>query len=331
VDGTGGTNVGGLVGYNNGTINNAYAVGSMFNNAGCTNFGGLVGYNIGTINNAYATGAISFFPNNNVGGLVGSNNSTGTINNSFWNTQTTGRSNGVGLGSSTGATGETTAQMMQTSTFSNAGWSISNTGGSSAVWRIYEGNTAPLLRSFLTSYTLSTAPDVSVTYNGSTQNAGIFTNIPNILGTAASGKNVGIYSGYYSNQKGYDLIGGNLTINPAALTVTGANNNAIYNGSAQTNTGATYTGQKGTDSFTLSGYGTGINASTTAYADNLLATAVGSTLANNYTISYTNGGLTIGKAALTVTAGNVTKTYDGTTSATGTGTVGTIAGWVIRY
>jgi trimeric autotransporter adhesin len=48
---------------------------------------------------------------------------------------------------------------------------------------------------------------------------------------------------------------------------------------------------------------------------------------SNYNIIYTdNTASTINKADLTVTATEVTKTYDGTTTATGTGTVGTLAG-----
>jgi hypothetical protein len=39
-------------------------------------------------------------------------------------------------------------------------------GGSTAVWRIYEGQTGPLLRSFLQPITL---PDTSVVFNGAQQ------------------------------------------------------------------------------------------------------------------------------------------------------------------
>ncbi|MEY3612385.1 MAG: Heme/hemopexin-binding protein precursor, partial [Pseudomonadota bacterium] len=45
-----------------------------------------------------------------------------------------------------------------------------------------------------------------------------------------------------------------------------------------------------------------------------------------YGVTYTSGQLTIHQADLTVTANSVSKTYDGTTSASGTGTVGTLAG-----
>src|ERR1039457_5057972 len=55
--------------------------------------------------------------------------------------------------------------------------------------------------------------------------------------------------------------------------------------------------------------------------------ALAADMSGNYTITYTdNATSTINKAALAVTANAVTKTYDGTLTATGTGTVGAIAG-----
>jgi len=53
-----------------------------------------------------------------VGGLVGYT-IVGTVNNSFWDTQTSGQS------TSSGGTGKTTAEMKTQSTFLNAGWSPS--------------------------------------------------------------------------------------------------------------------------------------------------------------------------------------------------------------
>ncbi|MBU3578103.1 hypothetical protein, partial [Polynucleobacter sp. UK-Kesae-W10] len=103
-----------------------------------------------------------------------------------------------------------------------------------------------------------------------------------------------------------------LTIGKANLTVNGVNTNVNYNGSAQTNSAASIVGIQGTtDAFTISGYGTGTNANTTAYADNLALTPVGGTLASNYNVTYNNGGLTIGKATLTVNGVNTNVTYNG--------------------
>lgn len=215
-------NTGGLVGLNSGTISNAYATGSV---TGDTNVGGLVGAAsagfFSSISNAYATGRV--IGNTRVGGLVGTSGIV--ITNSFWNIETTGQT------ISAGGTGKTTAEMQQLATFANAGWSIANTGGSSAIWRIYKGNTSPLLRSFLSPLTVA-ANNITKTYNGlsdSILSNPIYSVAPsaNLLGTATpygTAKNVGSYTatGLYSNQQGYDisLINGALTITPATLTYT---------------------------------------------------------------------------------------------------------------
>ena len=73
---TGGGNVGGLVGWNSGTISACYATGTVTGSA--NNVGGLVGGNSnGTIGACYATGDAN--GSNQVGGLVGWNNFAGTI------------------------------------------------------------------------------------------------------------------------------------------------------------------------------------------------------------------------------------------------------------
>ncbi len=95
--------VGGLVGYNNaGTIIDAYATGAVSGSGTNDKLGGLVGYSSGTgsaITDAYATGAVSGGgAGTEVGGLVGQNDSTDTITNGYWDTDTGGSaSQGVGL------------------------------------------------------------------------------------------------------------------------------------------------------------------------------------------------------------------------------------------
>ncbi len=74
----GGVQVGGLVGFNNrGSITNSYATDSA---SGVVRIGGLVGWNEGTIMNSYATGSVSGVVR--IGGLVGFNN-RGSITNSY--------------------------------------------------------------------------------------------------------------------------------------------------------------------------------------------------------------------------------------------------------
>jgi len=262
---SGNDNVGGLVGSNGsynycgrgcsfpntyGIISNAYATGSVIGNYFV---GGLVGVNVlSTINNAYATGSVS--SSSYVGGLVGSNGgffSYGIINNAFWNTETTGKDINSGIGSGTSSffhninnvSGKTTAEMTQLATFSNAGWDIANTGGSSAIWRIYEGQTAPLLSSFLTPLTI-TADNITKTYNGLSDS--VLSNASySIANAPTSGhlfnqanpysvKNAGSYTprGLYSDQQGYDIsyVDGVLTINKANLLITANDANKVYDG-----------------------------------------------------------------------------------------------------
>jgi hypothetical protein len=77
-----------------------------------------------------------------VGGLVGYNG--GTVDSSFWDTQTSGQ------GSSDGGTGKTTAQMKDISTFTGAGWDIiavdnPDDRNTDYVWNIVDDVTYPFL------------------------------------------------------------------------------------------------------------------------------------------------------------------------------------------
>ena len=123
----------------------------------------------------------------------------------------------------------------------------------------------------------------------------------------------------------------NLVISPLAITITGTDHQVTYNHNAQTNSGGTFTigsgsatpisGSNiptgvGSQGFTLSGYGSGTNASSTPYADSFVLTANNGTLANNYNVTVTNNGsgLTINKASLTLTG---TKAYNGSATISG--------------
>ena len=65
---TGYCDVGGLVGYNVGSISNCHSTGNV---SGRDYVGGLVGYNVGSISNCYSTSDVN--GNSEVGGLVGTN------------------------------------------------------------------------------------------------------------------------------------------------------------------------------------------------------------------------------------------------------------------
>jgi len=90
--------IGGLVGSNYGTISNSYSMGNVTGNdlsyEGSSSIGGLVGYNYSTISNSYSTGAVS--SRYEVGGLVGMNDG-GTIINSYSTGAVSGSSNVGGL------------------------------------------------------------------------------------------------------------------------------------------------------------------------------------------------------------------------------------------
>jgi filamentous hemagglutinin family protein len=327
-----GTNsVGGLVGDNNfGDIRDAYATGNV---TGTNSVGGLVGNNgnFSFITNTYAAGSVTGV--SQVGGLVGNNGFNSAISNSFWNTQTTAQAVGIGLDNSfttASLTGKTTAEMQQLATFSSAGWSIANTQGSSSVWRIYEGFTAPLLRSFLVPLTVNA--NISETYNGLIHNA--LTNASfSIAGAQTSGHfffsnnpfgnaiNVGSYpliGTLFSDQQGFDISSsGTLTITPAALTITANSASKIY-GQLLNFAGTEFSSSglqndETIDTVSLTSEGAIATAPVAGNPYSIVAAnPTGETFnASNYNISFINGSLTINRAPLTIAANNATKVFDG--------------------
>ena len=97
--------VGGLVG-NGGNITSSYASGSV---SGRSTVGGLVGFKEGFIRNSYAVGVVT--GTKVVGGFVGLNEDSADIEISYWNTEISAQSVGVGEGSDTGVEGKTTAEL----------------------------------------------------------------------------------------------------------------------------------------------------------------------------------------------------------------------------
>ncbi len=107
---SGGGYTGGLVGYKaQGTISDSYTLSDV---TGQFYVGGLVGYidSRATISNTYVSGIVQ--GNSNVGGLIGQNNNA-TVENSIWNTETTGQSVAIGAnnGTETNNKGLTTTEM----------------------------------------------------------------------------------------------------------------------------------------------------------------------------------------------------------------------------
>nr|HML75103.1 GLUG motif-containing protein [Anaerohalosphaeraceae bacterium] len=119
--------IGGLVGGNYaGSIKDCYATGSV---AGTGSFiGGLTGYNNkGKLATCYAADSVGE-AGTRVGGLVGWNSTDSEVIACFWDTQVSGKSAGVGGGSSSGIIGKTTAEMKMFMTFIDAEWKFTNTG-----------------------------------------------------------------------------------------------------------------------------------------------------------------------------------------------------------
>jgi hypothetical protein len=135
---TGGWNVGGLVGRNDGTVSNCYAMGNV---TGDSDVGGLVGSNFGTVRNSYSTCSVN--DKSDVGGLVGYGVEY-HVDDSFWNTETSGQS------TSAGGTGKTTAELKNIGTFTGAGWNIVTVANPDArnttyTWNIVNEKTYPFL------------------------------------------------------------------------------------------------------------------------------------------------------------------------------------------
>ncbi|MTW05151.1 MBG domain-containing protein, partial [Pseudoduganella ginsengisoli] len=144
-------------------------------------------------------------------------------------------------------------------------------------------------------------------------------------GSAQGAANAGSYAitpqGYTSTNYAISYASGALTVAQAPLTVTAANANKTYDGLAYSGgNGATYSGfVNGETSAVLGGtlgYGGTSQGAVNAGSYTIIPQGLSST---NYAIQYANGALAVDKAALTVTANNANKTYDGLAYSGGNG------------
>ena len=330
---------GGLVGTNesSGSISYAYASGNVSGNA---LVGGLAGVNAGSIANAYSTGSVS--GSSTLGGLVGYNFGNGSISNSFYaTTNVNGSAINQGIYFISNGTGKAWAELTSLTTFTDAGWDIDDAGGTGLVWRIYEGYTTPLLRSFLKSVTVTAQVNQSQTYNGTTTGTANYTTslvdavLDGSLGYTIQSKNVGVYTtsdstlslsnGLYSSQQGYDIsyvaTNSTLTIDKASITVSSSDVSKTYDGtssaagSAVVTTGTLF----GSDSLSGGSFAfTDINAGTGKTVTASGVTVSDGNNGDNYDVTYAdNTSSTIDKASITVSTSDVSKTYDGSLSAIG--------------
>ena len=319
VDGWAGDGVGGLVGYNSGAVSYSYATGnvnSLSTSTHCFNIGGLVGSNFSatsSVSNSYATGNVTA-GGNGVGGLMGENR--GTVINSYATGNVTGNTdvgglvgyNNAGLGNG----------MVSTSYARGSVTGISHVGG-------------------LVGYNFGT---VSGSYWNSTATA---TGIGGGTLTGATGLSTDEML-HQSNFASLDFdnvwIGYDGHTNPllrsfmTALTVTANSVTKTYDGLAYTggnglSYSATPVGNIYSDALTYGGTSQGvIHASANTYS--ITASGLYSDQ-QGYIFSYQAGTLTVTPKALTSTAsigGTLTKTYDGTTIATGATVSGSVTGAV---
>ncbi len=368
----------GLVGNNDGLVSGSYSLADVVQQSTSSSsfMAGLVGYNTGSITDSYAKGNIrladsSSSGNAKVAALVYRNTgtvetsyalilvTTSTVNAQGQYTPAAGSAYSGGGLVGLGTTGVTRSYWynprLGTDAVTDVGTLLSDASGTSSylsassygnfdftnTWFIYEGKTAPMLRSFMTLVTL-TPVSGSKTYDGSalwqggsytpSTSTSVTVDTSKLLGSAvytADSKNVGprsvTMSGLYSDQNGYII-----SYNPGTLTIekasyTGISASKTYDGSS-TFSGVTVNGVNGE---------TFVADTATANSKNVDAqrfTSVGTLTASNADNPTSNynppEGTAPGTLAIAYNVASITpkvlsasvsaqdKTYDGTRDAT---------------
>jgi len=183
----------------------------------------------------------------------------------------------------------------------------------------YNGGNGIDYAGFVTGDNATNSVTGTVSYGGTSQGA-IAVNNYTIIPSGLSSANYAI-----------TYVNGALTINKATLTVTAQNATKTYDKVAYNGgNGIAYAGFVAGDNASNSvtgtiSYGGTAQGAITANTYTIIPSGLSST---NYAINYVNGTLTINKAALTVTAQNATKTYNGLgyTGGNGVSYAGFIAG-----
>ena len=158
-------------------------------------------------------------------------------------------------------------------------------------------------------------PALGITYsgfvNGDTNAA--LTVQPVVTTTSVTGSPVGTYpvtaSGAVSSNYTISYVAGTLTITPATLTITAVNATKVY-GSGNPSFSVTYAG------FVNGDTNTSLSTQPTITSTAVIGSSVGTypitpsgAVSANYTINYVSGTLTVSKAALTISANNVSRAY----------------------
>jgi hypothetical protein len=108
-----GAYAGGLAGTNFGVVTNSYATGPVTDmRDGDSELGGLIGFSLGDTSDSYATGALSGPGSDELGGVVGYDESGGGFSDAYWDVSTSGVSQGAGnIANDPGITGLTSKQL----------------------------------------------------------------------------------------------------------------------------------------------------------------------------------------------------------------------------
>ena len=271
VEDSGSENIGGLIGSNTGHLTAGYNTG-VISAKNSTNVGGIAGTNSGTIDQVFTNVMTKDGQNqtitgaSNVGGIVGNNANSAIISNAYTdkNTTVTGTTiSGLIAGANDGTISNVYGKDKLVGSgnavtngygFSNKasnydGFNFTGSDGKSAVWKIYEDHTNPLLKVFLTKANVKEDALNNLTYNGQNQldinklisdktlinqkdaDFADFTNSSSLLQSNAS-KNARIYTNWLwsaqigsnnggtdfdPNNLGYDFTVGNVEIAKKAL------------------------------------------------------------------------------------------------------------------
>ncbi len=304
VDVRGDADVGGLAGDNYGSVSNTYTTGSVVGSSWYV--GGLAGQNTGTISQSYSTSSVVGSPN--VGGLVGKN--SGTISASYASGNVSG---GISLG---GLVGENTGTISASYATGNASGSY-QVGG--LVGRMDSGTLS-------TSYATGTA-------------SGNVSHVGGLVGTLTNGS---ITTSYATGSIGASATagglvglksGGDITFSYATASVNaGSLAGGLVGYSSGGTLGSSYWNTETSRQATSAG-GDGAAGKTTAqlksaatYSGWSLAVAGGSVNTWRTYEGTTYPLLRSLLTPLTVTANNSTKTYDGLTTASGSGVSYSVSG-----
>ncbi|WP_244892202.1 filamentous hemagglutinin N-terminal domain-containing protein [Cribrihabitans marinus] len=314
---------GGLVGFEQGTITDSYSLADVTLTQSASNggaVGGLVGINEApippgslTITNSFSAGTPSATGAAAVGGLVGLN--TGTVINSFWDTDASG------VGTSAAGTGLTTAQFQDTAGFlaltQPLGWDFAGAWAPGAPGA-YPTNysTSPVVFVQPGDFTVQYGQTPTATAPGTIGGGAgsfVFGPLGDTLDTSGLLSNLSYGSqtvgttpftipvtGLTSAQGvGYAVrsLGATATITPAPLTVTALNQSRVENDefvldqSAFAVTGLVFSDSVGSVALSSAGAASDATAAGSPYAINL-GTPAGSGL-SNYSIALVPGQLAV--------------------------------------